>query len=304
MVFLLTHKMNTISYNPQLPVYSIEPDVLTGNKHFRVYNFKGSLPPIADLLVPHRKDHYLIAFIRKGGARQWIDMASYTLKDNTVYLAGPNQIIVKEETKQLWSTGIAFTKEFLALQENAALKNLPLILNPKRQHELLLTEADVQFLEDMLDKIDAEYTSNNEWQQRMLSAYLTLLLTYLSRLYEEQFKDIAVPKEKVLLKNFQVKVDEHYRELREVNDYASLLHISPGHLSEVIKNQSGKPAIKHIHERIVLEARRMLFHTDISLKEMAFDLGFADASYFNRFFKRETGITPADYRETTRKMYH
>ncbi len=68
--------------------------------------------------------------------------------------------------------------------------------------------------------------------------------------------------------------------------------------------QSGRPAIKHIHERLVLEARRLLFHTDNSLKEIGFDLGFSDASYFNRFFKRETGVTPAGYRSNIRKMYH
>ncbi|RYD96416.1 MAG: AraC family transcriptional regulator, partial [Sphingobacteriales bacterium] len=67
--------------------------------------------------------------------------------------------------------------------------------------------------------------------------------------------------------------------------------------------QSGKPAIKHIHDRLVLEARRLLFLTNDSLKEIAYGLGFSDASYFNRFFKRETGTTPADYRTAIRKMY-
>jgi len=296
--------MHALSNNLQLPVYSIEPDEVTGNRHFRVYNFDGTLPPSSDLLIPHRKDHYLIVFIRKGGARQWIDMSSYVLKDNTVYFAGPNNIIVKEDTRQLWSTGIAFSKEFLSLQENAALSKLPLLLNPKNRHELLLKDNDVVFVEDVISKINIEYTGKTEWQQRMLSAYLTLLLTYLSRLYDEQFAESIVPKERMLLKNFQIKVDEYYRDYREVNDYASLLNISAGHLSDVIKAQSGKPAIKHIHDRIVLEARRLLFHSTLSLKEIAFDLGFADPSYFNRFFKRETDVTPAEYRETIRKMYH
>ena len=85
--------------------------------------------------------------------------------------------------------------------------------------------------------------------------------------------------------------------------YAALLHLSAGHLGEVVKAQSGKPAIAHIQERLVLEARRLLFHTPHSVKEIGFDLGFADASYFNRFFKRQTGVTPAAYRASSRKMY-
>ena len=296
--------MNTLNYNQQVPVYSLEPDDISGNKNFRVYNFKGNLPDQSDLLIPHRKDHYLIAFIRHANSRMWIDMAPYMIKDNTFYFYGPGRIIVKEEATQLWSTGIAFTKEFLSFQENASLSILPLIQNPRDGHELSLSAADLDFVEDMLAKINAEYQSQSEWQQRMLTACLTVLLTYLSRLYDEQFKHKDRSAEKLLLKDFQSKINESYRELREVGDYASLLNISPGHLSEVVKIQSGKPAIKHIHERLILEAQRLLFHTDHALKEIAFDLGFSDTSYFNRFFKRETGLTPSAYRASIRKMYH
>ena len=137
-----------------------------------------------------------------------------------------------------------------------------------------------------------------------INLLLAVLLTYLSRLYTAQFKGEDVSGEKLLLRKFQAKIDECFRESHEVADYASLLHISAGHLSEVVKSQSGKPAIKHIHERLVMEARRLLFHTDHALKDIAFDLGFSDTSYFNRFFKRETGVTPAEYRTGIRKMYH
>jgi len=296
--------MQVITNNLQVPVYSLEPDEATGNKNFRMYNFEGSIPDQSDLLVPHRKDHYLIVFIRRANTRQWIDMTPVMIKDNTVYFTGPNRIIVKEEFVQLWSTGIAFTKEFLSLQENASLLQLPIIQNPQNGCEIQLEKADIVFLEDILARLNTEYLTPSEWQQRMLTAYLTVLLTYLSRLYTEQHKEIEVSVDKLLLKSFQAKINECFRELHEVGDYASLLNISAGHLSDVVKMQSGKPAIKHIHERLVMEARRSLFHTSNSLKEIAFDLGFSDASYFNRFFKRETGATPAEYRASIREMYH
>jgi AraC family transcriptional activator of pobA len=242
--------------------------------------------------------------MRKGGTRQWIDMIPLTLKTNTVYFYVPNRIIVKEGTEEIWATGIAFTKEFLSIQENASLTKLPIIETPQGGHELLLTDEDLVFVEDLLTKINTEYKNPNDWQQRMLAACLTLLLTYLSRLYVEQYKAQPSSPDRNLLKSYQGKINESFRELKEVGDYASKLNISPGHLSEIIKTQSGKPAIKHIHERLVLEARRLLFHTNNSLKEIAFDLGFSDASYFNRFFKRETGSTPAEYRTKIREMYH
>ena len=270
-----------------------------------MYNFNGDLPPQSDLLVPHRKDYYLLVFIRRAGnTRQWLDMRPYILKDNTCYFTGPNQVIVKEGLEELWSTGIAFTTEFLSLQENVSIGRLPLVQHFHRGPELLLTEADVNFVEDMLARINVEYQQPSEWQQRMLAAYLMLLLTYLSRLHTGQYTSNDTSAEKQLLLHFQSQIDQRFRELHEVADYAPLFHLSAKHLSESVKQQSGKPAIKHIHERLVLEARRLLFHTNQSLKEIAFDLGFSDDSYFNRFFKRETGVTPTEYRTTVRKMYH
>ena len=296
--------MRATTVQQKIPVYHLEPDEIGRNPHFRVYNFEGSLPHQAELLVPHRKEHYLLVFIRKAANRQWIDMTPYVLKEHTIYFSSPNEIIVKEGFNQLWSTGIAFTKEFLSYQESASLNDLPLIQNPQKGHELSLSETDILFVEDMLSRINTEYKNRTEWQQRMLSAYLTVLLTYLSRLYTEQYPDSRASTDKLLLKKFQLKVNECFRAHHEVGDYASLLHVSAGHLSELVKMHSGKPAIKHIHERILLEARRLLFHTDNTLKEIAFDLGFADDSYFNRFFKRESGETPAGYRSSSRKMYH
>jgi len=295
--------MQVLNATQKVPVYSLEPDK-TGNKHFRVYHYEGGLPGQADLLVPHRKSHYLLVFIRKADSRQWIDMTPYEVKSNTVYFSGPDNMIVKEGFGELWSTGIAFTPAFLSSQDNTSLNDLPILRNPYNGHELLLTAPDILFIEEIISKIRLEYEQPGEWQQRMLAAYLTVLLTYLSRLYTAQFKGKEKSAERLLLKQFQTKINEYFQQHHEVADYASMLHISAGHLSEVIKNQSGKPAIKHIHERLVMEARRLLFHTNNSLKDIAFDLGFSDASYFNRFFKRETGVTPAGFRTEIRKMYH
>jgi AraC family transcriptional regulator, transcriptional activator of pobA len=138
----------------------------------------------------------------------------------------------------------------------------------------------------------------------MLSAYMKILLVYLSRLYREQFKEQELGPDRVLLKKFLGKIEETYTQLHEVAAYADMLNISAGHLSELVKEQSGKPAIVHIHERLILEAKRLLFHSDYAIKEIAFRLGFEDASYFNRFFKRLTTYTPAYYRSNFREMYH
>ncbi len=295
--------MYTLSNQQPVPIHPFERDDVTGSQLFTLLRSEGELTYEENLLLPHHKAYYLLVFVKHNRGRHWVDMTPYDRQDNTLYFSTPSQILVKEAPTPFWGTRLTFTSELLALQQNASLRELPLIQNPHNGHELLLTAADGAFVEEMLAKLEAEYQRPGEWQHRMLSAYLTVLLTYLSRLYTEQFTADEPSADRRLLQAYQARVEECYRELHEVSAYAALLHISAGHLSEVVKAQSGRPAIKHVHERLVLEARRLLLHTQHSLKEIAFDLGFSDASYFNRFFKRETGVTPAGYRATIRKMY-
>ncbi|HWK02607.1 MAG TPA: helix-turn-helix domain-containing protein [Puia sp.] len=137
----------------------------------------------------------------------------------------------------------------------------------------------------------------------MLTSLLRVLVIYLSRLYTRQFSEDGKMQNHLLLKDFQSLVERNYSSLHDVASYASLLHLTPGYLTDLVKQQSGKTVLAHIHERITVEAKRRLLHTELSVKELADELGFREAAYFNRFFKRLTGITPVAYRTQIRKMY-
>jgi len=295
--------MQTLTSRPPVPTYPFEPDEAAGSRSFSLVRSEGEVPYEADLLLPHRKAYYMLVFTKHTRGRHWVDAVPYVRQDHALYFSSPSQLLVKEEPTPFWGTRLEFTEEFLALQQNAALRQLPLIQNPQNGHELTLPPADEALVDDLLAKLEAEYRRPGEWQHQLLSAYLTVLLTHLSRLYTEQYPGGEPSADQRLLRTYRARIEEHFRERHEVGAYAELLHISAGHLSEVVKAQSGKSAIKHLHERLVLEAKRLLFYTPQSLKELAFDLGFSDASYFNRFFKRETGLTPAEYRASIRKMY-
>ena len=292
-----------LTSRPPVPIYPFEPDQASGSRSFSLTRSVGEIPYEADVLLPHRKAYYMLVFTKHTRGRHWVDAVPYVRQDHALYFSSPSQLLVKEEPTPFWGTRLEFTEEFLALQQNAALRQLPLIQNPQNGHELTLPPADEALVDDLLARLEAEYRRPGEWQHQLLSAYLTVLLTHLSRLYTEQYPSGEPSADQHLLRTYRAHIEAHFRERHEVGAYAELLHISAGHLSEVVKAQSGKSAIKHLHERLVLEAKRLLCYTPQSLKELAFDLGFSDASYFNRFFKRETGLTPAEYRASIRKMY-
>lgn len=288
-----------------IPKYPLAADRVTGSKIFAINKIENKVNyHRSEFLVPHRKEYYFWAFVKQGASRHWIDMKPYTLKPNTFYFTVPHQVHLKEDPMPLNAISVGFAEDFLAMEENSFLKQLPIIQNPNNAHELNLTDNDIVFIEDMLNKIYDENHTGNAWQHGMLMAYMRILIIYLSRLYIEQFNDIDTVPDRVLLKRYLSKIEEGYTEFHEVSSYADMLNISAGHLSEVVKEQSGKPAIAHIHERLILETKRLLFHTDHSVKEIAFRLGFEDASYFNRFFKRLINETPLRYRTNIRKMYH
>lgn len=301
----LTLSMYTLDTDTIIPKHALEADIITGNKMFAIKKADCSVSYSRDdFLVPHRKDYYFWAYVKQGANRHWIDMKPYSLAPNMFCFTVPHQVHLKEEAKPFTGTIIGFTEEFLALEENTLLRQLPIIQNPDNGHQLILSDSDVLFIEDTLEKIYQENQASNSWQHSMLMSYMRVLTIYLSRLYTEQFSSKNAVPDRALLKKYLTKIEEHYSEQHEVSSYADMLNISAGHLSEVVKEQSGKPAIAHIHERLILETKRLLFHTDQSVKEIAFRLGFEEASYFNRFFKRIVGDTPVAYRTIIREMYH
>jgi len=289
-----------------IPKVSLAQSGGKGNNLFEIRRVAGESEQhyLSTFLTPHRKDYYLLVLLREGSSRHWIDMVPYTVKPDTFYFTIPPQVHLKEDAKPMSGTIICFTEEFLALEENHSLKQLPIIQNPHNGHKLELSVEDVAFIDDITTKILTEYSQKRDWKNSMLLAYLRVLLIHLSRLYNEQYENDEHFTYRLLLKRFRSLIEDNYTELHDVAGYANLLNITAGHLSEVIKEQSGKTAIEHIHERLVLESKRLLFHSKKSIKEIAFQLGFEDASYFNRFFKRLSSQTPLEYRTATREMYH
>ncbi len=285
--------------------YSHKESSVSGDAFFEIRESKG---PVAqrkvNFFVPHRKDYYLLVFVRKGNSRHWIDLTPYTLKPDTFYFSVPQQVHLKEKSTPLDGILLSFTEEFLQLETNRALKELPVIKNTYNEHELKLSKKDVAFIEELLLKMLDEYAASADWKNGMLQSYLNVLLIYTSRLYTQQFQKLNASPDRQLLNRFKSLIEAHYTSSHLVVQYAGLLHLTPGHLNDVVKKQSGKTAIAHIHERIVMEAKRRLFHTSLSAKEIAYELGFEDAAYFNRFFKKHTNTTPSAFRSSALKKYN
>ncbi|WP_442267544.1 helix-turn-helix domain-containing protein [Tenacibaculum sp. ZS6-P6] len=143
--------------------------------------------------------------------------------------------------------------------------------------------------------IEIEYQDNlqKEMLQMMLKRYLILC----ARLYKEQQNLTKNTDELDVIREFNFLVEQYFKTKHKVVDYASMLYKSPKTISNIFAKQHSKSPLKYIQERITLEAIRLLCYNDISIKEVAFELGFRDVQTFSRFFKKQEGVSPSIYRE-------
>ncbi|MBS1564526.1 MAG: helix-turn-helix domain-containing protein [Bacteroidetes bacterium] len=288
-----------------IPTYSLAESSATGHELIEIREVKaGNGHPKPFLFLPHRKDYWFFFIPTRGHNRHWIDFVSYDIRPHALYFTTPNQVHLKERLEPVEGLLVAFTEEFL-LPDNKDLIRLPILQNPDDRHEIKLSPEEETFLLSHMQQMLHEYSQEQGWQQPMLQSYLHIFLLYLSRLYNRRFPMEPAPGNgRLMVRRMKELLETQYAQLHQVSDYARLLNVSPGHLNDTIKDHTGKTAITLIHERILLEAKRTLFHAELSVKEIGAQLGFEDAAYFNRFFKRMTGETPLQFRQSIREKYH
>lgn len=138
-------------------------------------------------------------------------------------------------------------------------------------------------------------------QLEMLQMLLKRFLILCTRIYASQInlQDLD-PQKSDMVREFNFLVEMHFREKHQVADYADLLFKSPKTISNAFSKMGSKSPLSYIHDRITLEARRLLGYTDKPIKEVGYELGFEDIQSFSRFFKKNEGLSPTEFKENFR----
>jgi AraC family transcriptional activator of pobA len=169
---------------------------------------------------------------------------------------------------------------------------------------LHVSPAEEKTTWDLFHKIESEYHNNqDEYSRAIILANVDTLLKYSQRFYKRQFINRAEISGKTVTK-FNREIDKYaasgllsVKGLPSVNDMAERLHISSGYLSDLLKQETGKTALEHIHIYLISEAKNRLVGEDQSVSEVAYSLGFENMSYFSRLFKKEVGVTPNTFKK-------
>ncbi|MEY3241124.1 MAG: hypothetical protein RIR11_2562 [Bacteroidota bacterium] len=161
-----------------------------------------------------------------------------------------------------------------------------------------LTEQQMQFFEIVFKKMNDDFLTRSSSLNPVICQYLVAILKECNVLYEKilQEKKGLISADRIA-QDFVRLVNKYYLSKRSLPEYAELLNITPKHLTKSIKQSTGETPMNHIFKMLVLEAKVLLHDTTMSIAEIAYQLSFEDAAYFNRFFKQHTGVTPSAFRK-------
>jgi len=255
---------------------------------------------------PHRHRFYEIIWVVDGAGVHAVDFEEHAIGPQTVFLFSPGQVHVVRVDRPLSGYMLLFTADFLALDSPAAdatnaTADLPFFRHGVANPVLTLTDGEVQQLRAAAEDLLCEYASSAPWRREMLRARFQTLLLTLARVARRQ-QVRAAPTTSTVAR-FHALIEEHFRSAHRVSEYARLLAVTPGHLNDLTRAATGQTASALIDARLVLEAKRLLAHSDATVAEMAAELGFRDASYFGRHFRRHVGQPPGAFRATIHEKY-
>lgn len=164
---------------------------------------------------------------------------------------------------------------------------------------------ELERFEILWNMLSIEMQSRDNLQFEMLQMMLKRLIILCTRLFKKQHSANQLKKNQLdIVREYNFLVEKHYKIHRTVADYADLLHKSPKTLSNLFSRYNQQTPLEIIHDRILLEARRLLHYTDMPVKEIAYETGFEDIQTFSRFFKNKEGVSPSEYRENSKIGVH
>ncbi|MCC8424598.1 helix-turn-helix domain-containing protein [Mucilaginibacter sp. UR6-11] len=254
-----------------------------------------------NLHLAHKHSFYHLVFFTKGGGSQTIDFQQVPVKPNQIYFMIPGQVhnwaFKGEVDGYIINFSVPFFQSFL-LKANY-LEELPFFTG-------IINDAVIDVpaeLQDRVINIFEELIRESEEQKPMagdmIRSIMLQLFISIARLGLNNSNIAITPYNYTLLRNFQKLIEKNYTTIRLPKQYAELLYITPNHLNALCNDVLGISAGEVIRNRIALEAKRLLINNDLTVLEIANQLNFTDNSYFTKFFKKQVGVTPEEFRKTT-----
>lgn len=249
---------------------------------------------------PHRHDYYTVILVEKANGFHMVDFNNYAFSEKQVFFVSPGQVHQVVEENKPKGFVLLFSPGFLA-QNNISeqfIDELNLFNSIGQAPPLHLHSEAYYSLKKHCVAIEQLIDHEKLFNQQAIGAYLNLFLIECTNLCVRNKKENTQKHEagKTILRHFKQLLSDKYNIWHQGNSYAEALHVSPDHLNRVVKSLTGFTTKENIQNTVLLHAKRLFYFTDLSAKEIAYELGFSEPGNFSSFFKKHTGISPSKYR--------
>ena len=250
-----------------------------------------------------RHNYYSLIWVKQGSGIVRADFKEYDLSASSLFAFSPYQpfIFLAQHIK---GVALFFHPDFFCIHKHQAeiACNGVLFNNIYEPPFIGVKDDSSVTLNDVLAQIRNEIQNSTLAQHEILVSYLKIFLIHCSRLKREQAPqartDLAAVEEPFVLQNLKDSIEKNFKTKHSAGEYANELNISIKALAKATKTYFNRTITELISERIIIEAKRELYLTNKTVKEIAYGLGYDDEYYFSRFFKVNTDISPHLYRET------
>ncbi len=232
---------------------------------------------------------------------------SYDFKDGTMVFSKPNQVLASEnktiaDDAKGWF--LIFHPDLIRKSELGKTIDSYNFFDYEVHEALHLSVDEQQTVTDIIEKIKKEYQQNiDKHSQKLIISNIELLLDYCNRYYDRQFY-VRTNLNQDLVSDFEQMLKEYFTSEKPsqlgvptVKYCGEQLQMSPKYLSDLLKKETGKSAKDHIYSFVINSAKNKLLGTTETISEIAYDLGFEYPQHFSKLFKRQTGLSPAQYRK-------
>ncbi|MDZ4714805.1 MAG: helix-turn-helix transcriptional regulator [Cytophagales bacterium] len=281
----------------EIPVYTIETlrSANTGSADFDFFRFEYFAKDIEHLRASHRHHFYTFILVTGGGGSHAIDFQKHDLVPGRLFLIGPGQVHAWIEFRKVKGFVVLFTDTYMALSKGRKMMSAWPLFRPNQESYYDLSAKELTRWTEEFLYIEEEVSRADEFTRDATFYSLSSLLVRATRLSLGKLGK-RQPAGHDFLFAFQELIEENYLKWKTPRKYAEKMNMTANYLNTLCKKKSGKSAGELIRQRILLEAKRLLAHTSLSVAEIAFQMDFQDNSYFGRFFKKYVGMTPEKFR--------
>lgn len=251
-----------------------------------------------------RNNYFSLIWVTNGAGKLKADFAEYDFEENSLFAFSPYQPYMFSVDTNLKGIAINFHAEFFCIyKHHKEVSSHGLLYNNIYQPPFVkVDESSAATFKMLCEQIKTEMQNPALAQHELLVSYLKILLITAARLktqQQPQVKEILTNnKEPFILQKLKDAIEANFRTKHSPSDYAKILYITPKSLAKITKTHFNKTLSSLINERIIIEAKRELYLTNKTVKEIAYELGYEDEYYFSRFFKVNADVSPQLYRET------